>query len=151
MPRVKATQLSNLVLAVFRLNGVLTDWGNDFVAPEGLSSARWQMLGAVAIAGRSLTVPQIAAHMGMTRQGAQKQVNLLVQDGLMQSIPNPMHQRSPLYELTKQGSTVYAAIYERWVAHAIKTAAKVKGMDLEAATQILETLAGAYAEETGEK
>ncbi len=62
MPRVKAIQLSNLVLAVFRLNGALTDWGNNFVAPEGLSSARWQMLGAVAIAGRSLTVPQIAAH-----------------------------------------------------------------------------------------
>lgn len=136
MPRVKAEQLPYLVLVEFRLNSPLPGWSNDFVEPEGLSSASWQILGAVAIAGRSLTVPQIAAHMGMTRQGAQKQVNLRVHDGLMQSIPNPMHQRSPRYELTTQGSTVYAAIYECWVAHAIQTAAKVKGRDSEAATQI---------------
>ncbi|WP_051156713.1 MarR family winged helix-turn-helix transcriptional regulator [Herbaspirillum huttiense] len=147
MSRTKAMQLSDLVLAIFRLNGALIDWGNEFVAPEGLSSARWQMLGAIAIAERPLTVPQIAANMGMTRQGAQKQVNQLVDEGHMQSQVNPIHQRSPLYELTQRGQAVHAAIYERWIAHATQTAAKIKGTDLKALTDIVATLTAVYSKE----
>ncbi|WP_246483558.1 hypothetical protein [Paenacidovorax monticola] len=45
MRKTKADQLTDVVLTLFQLNGALVDWGDGFVAPEGLTSARWQMLG----------------------------------------------------------------------------------------------------------
>ena len=68
-------------------------WGDAFVGPFGLTSARWQMLGALAFSEVPLTAPQIADRMGVTRQGAQKQLNLLREAHLVQTLPNPGHRR----------------------------------------------------------
>jgi MarR family len=57
-----------VVLATFRIGGLLLTAGSRLAAHEGLTAARWQVLGAVALAGRPLTVPQIARRMGLTRQ-----------------------------------------------------------------------------------
>ena len=89
MKQNKSDILTDLVLAVFRLNGAMINWGDDFSASAGLSSARWQMLGAIALAERPLSAPQIAERMGVTRQGAQKQLNLLAEAGLIELIANP--------------------------------------------------------------
>ena len=40
--------LTDLVLAVFRLNGRLLAAGDHLVSDLGLTSARWQVLGAIA-------------------------------------------------------------------------------------------------------
>jgi len=42
----KADKLTTIALSVFRLNGQLIEWGNRFSQPHGLTSARWQVLGA---------------------------------------------------------------------------------------------------------
>src|SRR4051812_41346084 len=89
MSMTKADQLTELVLTVFRVNGVLANWGDEFASVDGLSTARWQMLGAVAMSNELLTAPQIGYRMGVSRQGAQKQLNVLVQDGLMETRSNP--------------------------------------------------------------
>lgn len=145
MVRKKADRMSDLAVTVFRLNGVLTSWGDDFSAPEGLSSARWQMLGAVALADRPSTTPQIAARMGVTRQGAQKQLNALVEAGLMEVRPNPLHKRSPLYLLTQQGQTAFDAMDKRWRAHAARTAASFDDAELDTALKVLTGLIDLYA------
>ena len=67
--------------------------------------------------------PQIAEAMGVTRQGAQKQIHLLVQDGLIEARPNPGHKRSPRYVLTEAGRRVYARVEQQWQAHAEAVAA----------------------------
>ena len=90
-------------LAVFRLNGAMINWGDDFSASAGLSSARWQMLGAIALAERRVRAADRRAD-GVTRQGAQKQLNLLAEAGLIELIANPGHKRSPLHALTVEGS-----------------------------------------------
>ena len=95
--------LTALALAVFRLNGALLQWGDALVEPLGLTSARWQMLGAIALADRPLTAPEVGAAMGVTRQGAQKQLNALLELGLVQTLANPAHRRSLLYTLTARG------------------------------------------------
>lgn len=102
-----ALALTDIVLTVFRMNGRLLSGGDRLVAPIDLTSARWQVLGAIALAGRPQTVPQIADTMGMTRQGAQKQVNRLEEDGFVESRDNPRHKRSPLYHLTDKGLDAY--------------------------------------------
>jgi DNA-binding MarR family transcriptional regulator len=105
----EAQLLTEIVLLVFRVNGQLLAAGDRLVDGLGLTSARWQMLGAVALSDAPRTAPQLAARMGMTRQAAQKQLDLLLDHGLVAAEGNPGHARSPLYVLTKKGTSVYAA------------------------------------------
>src|SRR5262249_18513471 len=95
--------LTELILALFRANGRLLAEGDALVRPLGLSSARWQVLGALALAARPLTAPQVAAAMGLTRQGAQKQLDALLEEGLLERRDNPAHKRSPLFSLSAHG------------------------------------------------
>ena len=81
------------------------------------------MLGALALGDGPASAPQIAEAMGVTRQGAQKQIHLLVQDGLIEAQPNPAHKRSPRYVLTEAGRRVYARVEQQWQAHAEAVAA----------------------------
>ncbi|MCU0155566.1 helix-turn-helix domain-containing protein [Bacillus sp. Je.9.29.b] len=140
METTKVDQLTDLILAVFQLNGALTDWGNNFVASEGLSSTRWRMLGALALADQPLTTPQIAALMGVTRQGAQKQLNLLIQKKLVEVYPNPMHKRSPLYALSPNGQNTFNIINRRWRIYASQTASLFKREDLDIVMEVLTAL-----------
>jgi hypothetical protein len=41
---------TELILETFRLNGLLLEAGDRLVADIGLTSARWQVLGAIALA-----------------------------------------------------------------------------------------------------
>ena len=125
---------------MFRLNGVLLHRGDQLVAPLGLTSARWQMLGAIALAGTPLTAPQIAEAMGVTRQGAQKQLNMLLEQGLVEARPNPAHRRSPLYVLTPQGLALYRQADALWAAQAVELAALIPSAQAHAATGTLETM-----------
>ena len=101
--------LTEIILSIFRLNAQLLEQGDKLVQPLRLTSARWQVLGAIAMAGEPQTAPQIALAMGVTRQGVQKQLNLAVTELLIESHPNPRHQRSPLYLLSAEGQAGYDA------------------------------------------
>jgi DNA-binding MarR family transcriptional regulator len=145
MDPTKADKLSSIVLTVFQLNGLLIEWGNDFCLPHGLTSARWQVLGAIAIAPQAPSAPQIGMSMGITRQGVQKQINLLIEEGLVQAHPNPEHKRSPLYVLTKQGQNTYQVMSERWEHHVQKLSSQFRATDLEATIRVLFELSSVYA------
>ena len=99
--------VTEIMLEIFRLNGRLLEKGDEMVAPLGLSSARWQVIGAIALAAKPLTIPQIAELMGITRQGALKQLNRLEEEGFVVQAANPRHERSPLYFLTAKGQKAY--------------------------------------------
>lgn len=132
--------LTEIVLLVFRVNGRLLSAGDRLVADLGLTSARWQMLGAVAMADRPRTSPQLAAGMGMTRQAAQKQLDLLMEDGLVAAQANPGHARSPLYVLTRQGNSVWAATERVQTAWASRLADRFSLASLETTKQLLDNL-----------
>lgn len=115
------TDLGELAVTIFRLNSVLLAWGDRFSAEFGLSSARWQVLGALARSETPLTAPQIAHIMGMSRQGVQKQLNLLLDQGFVISQSNPAHRRSYCYSLTQAGQhafdridTAFSQIANQW-------------------------------------
>jgi DNA-binding MarR family transcriptional regulator len=108
MTRPKEKLLADVMVLVFRLNGRLLERGDRLVEGLNLTSARWQVLGALSLAGQPLTAPQIADAMGITRQGAQKQLNLLTDEGLLERRPNPSHERSPIYVLTDAGARAFA-------------------------------------------
>lgn len=139
-PITNAKLLTEIVLLVFRVNGRLLSAGDRLVGDLGLTSARWQMLGAVALSDRPRTAPQLAARMGMTRQAAQKQLDLLMEDGLVAAEANPGHARSPLYGLTRKGTSVYAATERVQTAWASRLADSLSTRDLETTRQLLENL-----------
>jgi DNA-binding MarR family transcriptional regulator len=132
--------LSELILAVFRLNGDLLAAGDDLVKDLGLTSARWQVLGAIGLSPVSLPVAHIARNMGLTRQAVQRVVDDMRTDGLVRVDPNPHHRRASLVAMTERGEAAYAgasARQERWaeeLAHGLQPDA------IEAATALLRTL-----------
>lgn len=144
MNTTKANKLSNIALSIFRLNGQLIEWGDHFSHPHGLTSARWQVLGAIAMAPQPPNIPHIATAMGVTRQGVLKQINLLADEGLVQALPNPAHKRSPLYSLTPKGQTIFEAMKERWQKHIGEIAAEFSATDLDAAMRVLSGMAQAH-------
>lgn len=93
----------DLALAVFETNGRLVDAGNELVRPAGLTTAWWQVLGALGYSSHPLPVSHIARNMGLTRQAVQRVVDLLVGHGLVTMEANPHHQRAKLIVLTPAG------------------------------------------------
>jgi DNA-binding MarR family transcriptional regulator len=128
---------TRLILSTFRANGLLLDAGDLLSADEGLTSARWQVLGAIALAERPLTVPQIARRMGLTRQSVHATVNRLVHDGLLELTPNVDHRRSPLVGLTASGRARYEAIDARQATWINRLARGIAHSDLETARSVL--------------
>jgi DNA-binding MarR family transcriptional regulator len=112
--RERVEALTRLVLGIFRANGELLAAGDRFTATLGLSSARFQVLGAIALSAEALTVPAIARSMGLTRQGVQKQVDQLVVQRLVVLDENPGHRRSSLVRLTPAGQRAFGNANRRW-------------------------------------
>jgi len=136
----EAQTLTDIMLAIFKINGKLLARGDILSAPLGLTSARWQALGAIALADLPRSVPQIADEMGMTRQGAQKQVNLLEAAGLVETMDNPRHKRSPLYRLTPVGQSTYGAINDLHTTWANALAETLDGSALQSTFECLVAL-----------
>jgi DNA-binding MarR family transcriptional regulator len=131
---------TGLILSTFRANGLLLSAGDLLSADEGLTSARWQVLGAIALAGRPLTVPQIARRMGLTRQSVHATVNRLVRDGRLELTPNADHRRSPLVGLTASGRARYEAIDARQAAWVNRLARGIGRSDIDTARRVLDEL-----------
>jgi DNA-binding MarR family transcriptional regulator len=96
-----------LILEVFRFNGRLLAAGDKLVANLGLTSARWQVLGAIALSSTAEPVARLARNMGLHRQGVQRIVNELAKEGLVEFRANPHHRRANLVVLTTRGREIY--------------------------------------------
>ena len=136
----EADILTDIIIAVFRVNGRLLEKGDQLVEPLNLTSARWQVLGAVAVAEKPLSSPQVAEAMGITRQGAQKQLNKLAKEGFLERRPNPRHARSPLYTLTEPGKHIFGEAMALQKIWANGVAAGLSSEDLKNVLQILNAI-----------
>jgi DNA-binding MarR family transcriptional regulator len=101
--------VSELILDLFRLNNLLLTGGDRLVAELGLTSARWEILGAIVAAGRPQPVAWLARDLGANRQNVQRIINDLHAGGLVGFEPNPHHRRSPLVVLTEKGKQTLEA------------------------------------------
>jgi DNA-binding MarR family transcriptional regulator len=128
---------TDVILSAFRANGLLLAAGDVLAGREGLTSARWQVLGAVALAEQPLTVPQIARRMGLSRQSVHATAARLVASGLVQLIPNADHRRSQLVRLTGLGEAKYRAIQRRQAVWVSRLAEGLRRSDLETTTGVL--------------
>ena len=129
--------LTAVILETFRLNGALIEAGNEITKPYGLTSARWQVIGAIDLAGQAMTVAQIARRMGLSRQGVQRIVNDLVKIGLVKPIPNIDHKRSPLIAISDEGEQVMLKVNQAQITWVNKLS---KGLDKQKIDQTFELL-----------
>lgn len=136
----RSEAITELILEVFRLNGRLLAAGDALVADIGLTSARWQVLGAIALSPAPLPVAHVARNMGLTRQAVQRLVNEMVGDGLLRLGPNPHHQRAKLIHLTDAGRSAYEAAMKRQGPWSAEIAAGVNVGQIETAITTLRSL-----------
>lgn len=107
-PRTPAgAALSASTLSLFKATSHLLAGGDRLVAPLGLTSARWQVLGTIMAAERPQPVAWLARDMGANRQNVQRIVNDLARDGLVDFAENPHHRRASLVLLTDAGRMAY--------------------------------------------
>ncbi len=127
--------ITELVLEIFRTNGRLLATGDRIAAPVGLTSARWQVLGAID-AG-PLSVAQIARNMGLTRQSVQRLANVLAAEGVVRFAENPCHKRAKLVDLTPLGRTMLDRISRIQAGWARRTANGLAADEIRSASAIL--------------
>ena len=106
------TALTNVMLDLFRLSSLLLTAGDRLVAGLGLTSARWQILGAIVYAERRQPVAWLARDLGANRQNVQRIVNDLHKEGLVAFEANPHHRRAQLVMLTEKGRRTFEAAME---------------------------------------
>ena len=132
--------LTDLILDVFRLNGALLAAGDTLVKDIGLTSARWQVLGAIAFSPVPLPVAHLANNMGLTRQAVQRSVDEMLSDGLVRLESNPHHKRAMLVTMTERGTSAYRAASERQERWADALADGLSHGGVEAAGKLLREL-----------
>ena len=104
--------LTDLVVDLFRVDSLLLTAGDRLVAPLGLTSARWQVLGAIVSAERAQPVAWLARDLGGNRQNVQRIINDLHKEGLVSFEVNPHHRRAQLVVLTENGRRAFEAAME---------------------------------------
>jgi DNA-binding MarR family transcriptional regulator len=135
-----ADALTALILEIFRLNGRLLMAGDGLVSELGLTSARWQVLGAMATAPGPLPIAHIARNMGLARQSVRRLVDEMARDGLVRLAPNPHHARAKLVLLTPAGERAFAAAHDKQVPWANAIAKGLPAGDIRAAQRTLATI-----------
>ena len=104
--------LTELVVDLFRLDSLLLTAGDRLVAALGLTSARWQVLGAIMSAERPQPVAWLARDLGGNRQNVQRIINDLHREDLVSFEINPHHRRAQLVVLTENGRRAFETAME---------------------------------------
>lgn len=129
---------SDLVIEVFRLNGLLLAAGDDLARPAGLTSARWQVLGVVD--HQPSPVAHVARTMGLTRQSVQQTADALAREGFIRFEENPHHRRAKLMVLTRRGRSALRLVEQRQAEWANRIADQATLTELQSATETLRDL-----------
>ena len=130
----------DIVLSIFRLNGLLIAEGDAMTEKLGLTHARWKVIGAVALSRNGLTVPGIARVLGQSRQAVQRITDVMVTDELLEYCKNPNHKRSVLVLLSEHGKEVYNTLREVQDPWAIDATDDIPTEELEIALRLVQRL-----------
>jgi DNA-binding MarR family transcriptional regulator len=137
-PSPNGIAFTELILEVFRLNGLLLEEGDRMTQPVGLSSARWQVLGVVEHA--PTPVAHVARIMGLTRQSVQQTADTLAKEGFITYSENPHHRRAKLMNITPKGRKALDYVQRCQVDWANQIGENHSLEDLRTAVMVLQQL-----------
>lgn len=130
-----AEAFTQLILESFRFNGRILAAGDRLTKELGLTSALWQVMGAID--EMPLSMAQIGRNMGLTRQSVRRNVGVLRDKGLVELRDNPDHQRAKLIALTPKGRR---ALEEMSLRNALWANAIAKSFDQQQLTRATRTM-----------
>ena len=139
--------LTKIVLEYFRSYGRLIALGDAMTKDIGLTSARWQVMGAIASTPHDVTVSIIARLMGLQRQSVQRVVDLLVGDDFVQLEQNLHHKTARVVKLTPRGEEIYLEATRRQVKWVNSLATSLKEHDLEQVLDFMRSLRAKMGDE----
>lgn len=140
----KGDLFTELVLEIFKLNGLLISEGDRISGKYGLSSARWKVLGALALSDNPLTVAQIARKMGQARQSVQRIANDMVKSEYFIWEDNPADKRAKLLKVTEKGKQAYQLLESDQAPWANESAQQLDTQALESALIVLRQLSNRF-------
>lgn len=141
-----AAALRRLHHACGKALATLSSAGDDLVADLGLTTARTQLLDALA-AGGPRSVSQIARTLGLSRQAVQRVADDLVAGDLAAYSQNPDHARAQLLKLTEQGRAIQAQAARRKALWLASLAEGLTPAWLDMATELMTLLARRAAQQ----
>jgi DNA-binding MarR family transcriptional regulator len=118
--------------------------GDQITKEHGLSSARWKILGALALSPHPMTVPQIAHYMGQTRQSVQRLADAMQKDGVLDYQENPYHKRAKLVVLTNKGEKIYRLLERKQIPWANSNSSGIGARDMDITLSVLKKMIKAF-------
>ena len=106
-------QFKALTQAAFQLNNLLTAERDRLVADLGLTSARWQVLEALAMQSAPVSAAHIARQLQISRQAVQRVLNDLAKLDLVLQTAGPGDKRAQLVSITPKGSDLQLELDRR--------------------------------------
>lgn len=140
MQHVADDPLTRLALLVFRAQLAISADGDRLAVRWRLTSAKWKVLGALALADQPLSAAQIGRRMGLSRQAALKQIDLLVAQRMLRRRADPLDARAPVHELSAQGRAAYDALTRAWMQRSAELSAPFTRDEIEQAANVLARL-----------
>ena len=129
-------QITWLIRRLFRAMAQLAD---TYLRAHGLAAADRAVL-EFLYPDAELSVPEIATRYQVSRQHVQVTVNALLEDGFLESRPNPRHKRSPLFALTHVGRELFKKIRAAESELLDMLFADIPTEDIEATRRTLEAM-----------
>ncbi|MEU2084826.1 MarR family winged helix-turn-helix transcriptional regulator [Streptomyces albus] len=133
-------ELADRLAQVFSLVGPLYRRAHrkvEVTAPvEGLSVGVRAVLDLLREHG-PMTVPRMGRAQALSRQFVQRMVNDAAAQGLVETVPNPAHRRSPLIRLTDTGSAALSALLEREHALLCQVGGGLTRTDVDGCVKVL--------------
>ncbi len=130
--------ITQLILETFRLNGLLHVVGDGLTRDLGLTSALWQVMGAIG--DEPLHLAQIARNMGLTRQSVRRSARVLEQRGFACFLENPNHKRARLLGLTGKGREILSRVNDIQTHWSNGLADGLNSDELSRAVQLMQTI-----------
>jgi DNA-binding MarR family transcriptional regulator len=100
---------SEITWLIRRLSRAMAQLADRYLRAHGLAAADRAVLEFLD-RDDALSVPEITARCQVSRQHIQVTVNALLEDGFLESRPNPRHKRSPLFALSPIGRELFRKI-----------------------------------------
>jgi len=147
MGSIKAKQRYQVTWLIRRLFRAMGSAADRFLAESGLSAADRAVM-EFLYPDRELSVPQIARRYDVSRQHVQVTVNHLLEAGLVESLLNPRHRRSPLFRLSPSGRGRFDRIRRDETVLIDRLFAEVSDRELQAALETLEKMLSSLTTET---
>ncbi|MFK4869447.1 MarR family winged helix-turn-helix transcriptional regulator [Streptomyces sp. CSMPJR101] len=129
----RLTEVFDLVGPLYRLTQRKVEQGESV---EGLSVTVRAALDLLHKRG-PLTVPSMGRALAVSRQFVQRTVNEAAAQGLVESIPNPAHQRSSLIRLTDPGREAITAVLAREHRALRETGGELTDAEVTACVRVL--------------